>query len=62
MKKLHKVNLWIYFGKRLTEWHYDGHDNLLYVLKGGKIVYLAEPNSIKSNTVFSLFNNHRDSK
>lgn len=52
----------MYFGNRQTEWHYDGHDNFLYLLQGKKVVYLAEPNSIKSNSIFSLFNNHRDNK
>lgn len=38
---MHKVNIWIYFGERFTDWHYDGHDNFLYVLEGQKVVYLA---------------------
>lgn len=57
---MHKVNIWIYFGERFTDWHYDGHDNFLYVLEGQKVVYLAQPNKIKSRNVFSLFNNHCD--
>jgi hypothetical protein len=60
MKKMHKVNIWIYAGKRKTDWHYDGHDNVLYVLKGKKIIYLAQPKSIKSKNPFSLFNNHSE--
>lgn len=60
LKSIHKVNLWIYSGRRYTDWHYDGHDNFLYVLQGKKIVYLAENNRIKSKSIFSLNNNHSD--
>lgn len=41
LKSIYKVNLWIYSGRRFTDWHYDGHDNFLYVLQGKKIVYMA---------------------
>jgi ribosomal protein L16 Arg81 hydroxylase len=52
----------MYFGNRLSDWHYDGHDNFLYLLQGTKTVYLAAPSSIKSRSIFSLFNNHYDNK
>jgi ribosomal protein L16 Arg81 hydroxylase len=55
---IHKVNLWVYFGNRSSSWHYDGHDNFLYLLSGKKTVYLAAPHTIASKNVFSLFNNH----
>jgi hypothetical protein len=38
---IHKVNLWIYFGNRVADWHFDGHDNFVYVLEGQKTFYLA---------------------
>lgn len=58
MKQVHKVNIWLYRGKRITKWHYDGHDNFLYMKEGKKVIYLAPPNSLQSQSVFSLFNNH----
>ena len=48
----------MYFGKRFTDWHYDGHDNFLYVLQGRKYVYMTYHINIKSKNVYSLFNNH----
>ena len=48
----------MYKGKRQTSWHYDGHDNFLYVLKGQKIVYIAHPQNIEPQSTFSTFNNH----
>ena len=61
-KSLYRANIWFYLGKRITEWHYDGHDNFLFGLAGYKIVYLASPDTFKSNPVFSLFNNHFDKR
>lgn len=62
MKSIHKINFWLYRGKRITKWHYDGHDNFLYVKEGQKTVYLAPPNSLSSQSMFSLFNNHLSNK
>lgn len=45
-------------GKRISDWHYDGHDNFLVMALGYKILYLAHPQNLKSREVFSLFNNH----
>lgn len=58
LQPIHKVHLWLYCGGRYTEWHYDGHDNFLYVLTGSKTVYMAHPDSIESKNSFSLFSNH----
>ena len=40
------VNLWYYKGDRVSTWHYDGHDNFLFMISGKKTVYLAPPNTI----------------
>ena len=58
IKKLRSVNFWLYRGKRLTDWHYDGHKNFLYQLKGRKVVYLLPPNTLKGRNPFSLYSNH----
>ena len=60
LQTIYKANLWLYCGKRITKWHYDGHDNFLYVIKGKKTIFLAEPNSIISKSTFSLFSNHAE--
>lgn len=65
------INLWYYKGKRLSTWHYDGHDNFLFVLKGTKTVYLKPPNEVrpsqlnrpmKCKSVFNVNNNHLSSE
>lgn len=58
LKDIYKVNLWVYKGKRYSSWHYDGHDNFLYVLKGQKTLFLAHPAALPSQSIFSTFNNH----
>ncbi len=45
-KSIYKINLWYYPKNRLTNYHFDSHDNFLYVLKGRKIVYLKRPGSL----------------
>jgi hypothetical protein len=57
MDSIEKCNLWYYRGNRITHWHYDGHDNFLYVLKGQKHVYLSKPGSLKCLSIFSANNN-----
>lgn len=61
------INLWYYKGKRLSTWHYDGHDNFLFVLKGAKTIFLKPPTEIKPSSfnrkfkgknVFNVNNNH----
>lgn len=63
------INLWYYKGKRLSTWHYDGHDNFLFMLKGTKTVYLKPPKEVrpfkqpflrtmKTKSVFNVNNNH----
>lgn len=52
----------MYYGKRISDWHYDGHDNFLYVLDGLKCVYLTHPTHIKAKSFCSLFNNHCEKK
>lgn len=56
------INLWYYRGDRISTWHYDGHDNFLYLLAGTKVVYLLPPDHndavLQAKIVFSLDNNH----
>lgn len=57
MSSIEKCNLWYYQGNRVTNWHYDGHDNFLYVVEGVKKVYLSKPGTIECLSVFSMNNN-----
>jgi hypothetical protein len=58
-RPIHKVNLWVYLGNREADWHFDGHDNFVYVLEGKKTFYLAPYEAFRSQNAFSLYNNHR---
>ena len=60
LKQIRAVNLWVYKGRRVTTWHYDGHDNFLYQFSGKKVFYLLPPQTLKARNVFSLFNNHAE--
>jgi hypothetical protein len=55
---IHKVNLWHYLGERISKWHYDGHDNILFMLKGKKVFYLAEQCRARGRSVFDIDSNH----
>ena len=57
MKSIYRINLWYYPKNRLTNYHYDSHDNFLYVLKGRKTIYLRKPGSLKCESVFSANSN-----
>jgi ribosomal protein L16 Arg81 hydroxylase len=53
------INLWFYRGKRLSSWHYDGHDNFLFQLEGAKLVKLLSPLAgMQGRSVFSVNSNH----
>jgi len=66
---IEQINLWHYKGNRISDWHYDGHDNFLFITKGKKVVYLMAPNTVdehlfvsneflQSKDVFNVNDNH----
>jgi len=55
---LHNINFWYAPKPSMTNWHHDGHSNILTVVNGMKTVELAPPGAIKASAICSDHANH----